>query len=255
MAHEPSEQPIHAATVAVPVELTVFGGMLRASVPVPAGLVRPREMLPIMRTVAEAVIHLSVRSVERQGKSISCKEGCGACCRQFVPVAECEARLLIELVENLPEPKRSEVRKRFEDAVTRITDAGLRDPLMSPESQPRERMKGIGVEYFRLGIACPFLENESCSIYAQRPIICREYMVTSPPERCTTLTEIDGLPLPYRASLAACRVDEKPTQILVRTVPLTMIFEWAKTACAEPGARPGKEIMEEFLRYLARSGG
>ena len=42
-------------------------------------------------------------------------------------------------------------------------------------------MRILGREYFQLGIPCPFLEEESCSIYHDRPITCREYLVTSPP--------------------------------------------------------------------------
>src|SRR5262249_61696224 len=40
-------------------------------------------------------------------------------------------------------------------------------------------------EYFRLGIDCPFLEDETCMIYADRPLVCRGYVVVSPPELCT----------------------------------------------------------------------
>lgn len=36
----------------------------------------------------------------------------------------------------------------------------------------------------RLGVACPFLEKESCSIHRDRPLVCREYLVTSPPAAC-----------------------------------------------------------------------
>lgn len=231
----------------------MFGGTLRAAVPVPASRVRARDMLEPLRSVAEAVIHLSVRSVERAGKTISCKAGCGACCRQFVPVSESEARTLIDLVNALPEPRRSEVRRRFDHAAEQITAAGLREPIMNPESQPRQRLKTIGIEYFQLKIPCPFLENESCSIHPERPILCREYLVTSPSENCSHLREIDGVPIAQRASLAICRIDEPPTRTMVRTVPLTMIFEWAKTAEPEPPPRPGREIMAEFLAYLARS--
>ena len=43
----------------------------------------------------------------------------------------------------------------------------------------------LSSQYFDLQIACPFLENESCSIHVDRPSICREYHVTSPAERCS----------------------------------------------------------------------
>ena len=41
-------------------------------------------------------------------------------------------------------------------------------------------------EYFTYQVACPFLENESCSIHESRPIACREYLVTSSPEYCSS---------------------------------------------------------------------
>ncbi len=237
----------------IPVEITVFGGTLRASVPVPEGPVAPREMLPTFQGIAEAIIHMSIKAVEREGRSVSCRAGCGACCRQFVPISETEARVLIDLVESMPEPRRTQVKSRFAAAAARLDEAGLRDRLMNPETHPKVRMTTVGAEYFRLWIPCPFLENESCSIHPQRPILCREYLVTSPAARCATLEDIDGVTVPYHASLAACRFDEKPTQVLVKTVPLTMIFEWAKTAPPPPRPRPGPEIMREFLKYLHRA--
>ncbi len=242
-----------SSTESIPVQLTVFGGTLRASIPVTTQPVRSQDMLPAFQAVAEAVIHLSVVAVEKQGRSISCRAGCGACCRQFVPISETEARVLIDLVNAMPEPRRGEMMERFAAAAREIDRAGLRDPLLAPESQPAERLKRVGMEYFALGIACPFLEEEFCSIHPLRPIICREYLVTSPPENCSTLKDVDGVPVPYHASLAACRLDEAPSQTLVRTVPLTMIFEWAKTAAPEPAPRPGTDLMREFLRYLDKS--
>jgi hypothetical protein len=35
------------------------------------------------------------------------------------------------------------------------------------------------VRYFLQGVACPFLEAESCGIHPDRPLACREYLVTS----------------------------------------------------------------------------
>lgn len=242
--------PAPGGVVAVPVEITVFGGTLRAQIPVPSAAVSAGQMLPMFHSIGDAVIHLSIKAVEREGKSISCRMGCAACCRQFVPISETEARELIDLVSKMPEPRRSQIRERFAAAVGKIDAGGLRDRLMNPESHPAERMRTVAIEYFGHWIDCPFLENEMCSVHPQRPLACREYLVTSPAENCSTLSDIDGVRVPNHASLALCRLDEKPTQTLVRTVPLAMIFEWAKTAPPEPAGRPGTEIMAEFLRYL-----
>jgi hypothetical protein len=84
--------------------------------------------------------------------------------------------------------------------------------------------------------------------------VCREYLVTSPPQACDDLHGVAGVDLPVRASLALCRIDEPPSQVLVKTIPLAMIFEWVKSAGACPAPRPGPEIAREFLGRLNQHG-
>ena len=50
--------------------------------------------------------------VAARGEAISCKAGCGACCRQLVPVSETEAHHLRDVVEAMPEPRRAAVTAR-----------------------------------------------------------------------------------------------------------------------------------------------
>jgi Fe-S-cluster containining protein len=239
--------------ITIPVELTVFGGTLKAGIPVPAQPVSTREMVPVFRAVAEAVIHLSVRAAQEQGRSVSCCAGCGACCRQLVPVSQTEARMLLDLIEAMPEPRRTTIRARFEEATRALVNAGLRDALLAPQLQPAERMRGVGVEYFHLGIPCPFLEDESCSIHPERPIICREYLVSSPAENCSTLKDVDGIKLPQRASLALSKMTSSPGDTFTKTVPLPLIHEWAKTAPIEQEKKTGPEQINEFLTNLNRT--
>src|SRR3546814_20568883 len=42
-----------------------------------------------------------------------------------------------------------------------------------------KQMRALGLDYFRAGVACTFLVDESCGIYAVRPMKCRAYLVTS----------------------------------------------------------------------------
>ena len=58
---------------------------------VPAKPVKPMRMLPIFQAMASSFVDTSIEEIEAQGKKISCKAGCGACCRQAVPLAEIEA--------------------------------------------------------------------------------------------------------------------------------------------------------------------
>lgn len=241
----------------MPVELTLFGGTLRANVPVPAGSTTAGELLTPLRAITEAIVALAVRSEERDGKRISCRAGCGACCRQLVPISRVEARRLLTLVGSMPEPRRSRVRERFEQAARTLRQAGLADTLLHPRAEQAHTLRELGVRYFRLGIPCPFLENESCGIYDERPLICREYLVTSPAERCATLEDVRGVPLPLKPSTALTRMGEEPGREIVAFVPLSLLFEWHAEqpagAPADDPPRPGPDILNEFLERLKRS--
>ena len=170
------------------VELGLPGGIVRVEMDVPMGEVPMERLLPALRTTADAFVAYGAEISVAAGKPVSCAKGCGACCRQLVPLAHAEARQLATLVEELPEPRRSVVKERFADALRRVEAAGLLPSLKGRTGRLAAEAVDLGLDYFRLGIACPFLEDESCSIYHDRPIACREYLVTSPPACCAAPT-------------------------------------------------------------------
>src|SRR5262245_55056627 len=118
----PTDPPQPPETVTATVELSHTDWNLRTQVTVPTGPTRLIQLLPLVQSLADAVVGAAV---EAQGEPISCKKGCGACCRQLVPIAEVEARRLRDLVNDFPEPRRSQVRARFAEARRRLDAAGL----------------------------------------------------------------------------------------------------------------------------------
>jgi Fe-S-cluster containining protein len=159
---------------------------------VPAEPVKPLRMLPVIHKIANAFVELSEQRSLESGKAISCKAGCGACCRQPVPLAEVEIYQIAELVDTLPEPRQSEVRAKFKAGNDHFSSIGWYDRMKTIASHSSDKapealmgqIKQAVSEYFREGVACPFLEDESCSIHELRPLACREYLVTSPAEFC-----------------------------------------------------------------------
>ncbi len=105
-----------ADKVRVSFDLTIGAERVRASVDVPAAPVPARPLLPFFQGTAHQVIDSAVREARKRGETVSCRAGCGACCRQIVPVSEIEAHHLKELVDAMPEPRRTTVRARFEEA-------------------------------------------------------------------------------------------------------------------------------------------
>lgn len=238
----------------VPVELTILGARVRGEAKVPAAVVPVEELLPAFRRVADTIVALSIKSAEQHGKAISCRAGCGACCRQPVPVSLPEARRLAALVEELPEPRRAEVRAKFAEIERRVAEAGLTEAFLNPDALTREEFEHAPLEYFRMGMACPFLVDESCGIYEERPLVCREYMVTSPAEFCAAPDErVEVLRMPLKASEALARLEGTEGMRYVKQIPLGLSLRWCRENPAPVESRRAAAVITEFMELLERT--
>ncbi|MBM4032658.1 MAG: YkgJ family cysteine cluster protein [Planctomycetes bacterium] len=220
---------------------------------VPPGPVRVADILPAL----QALTDLIVESAARPGKQASCRAGCGACCRQPVPVAEAEAVQLAEMVAAMPAARRERVLRRFEAALARLARAGQLEPLrrLARTADPEAR-QGIGLAYLSLQIPCPFLDAESCSIHPRRPLACREYLVTSPPSHCARPElGVERVVLPVNPSRLLYRFGDGAGDDRPRWLPLVLALEWAEQGRARAARRfPGHELFERFVSRLARQG-
>src|SRR5688500_11876971 len=101
--------------VTINIELTVSGRPMKLELPVPAGSTNSYAMLPVFRSLSDSFVQLAVENAEADGKAISCCKGCGACCRQLVPISKVEARRLRDIVESMPAERRTEIEQRFDN--------------------------------------------------------------------------------------------------------------------------------------------
>lgn len=249
-----ASQPKATDETTVRVSLTLGGDRITADITIPAQAVALAELTPVFRGFAEVLIDHAVKAEAARGRTVSCRKGCGACCRQLVPISEVEARQIRDLVAALPEPRRAEIRARFTAARRRLEESGLLEKLLYPERFANEELAAatLGLPYFRLGIPCPFLEDESCMIHPERPIACREYLVTSPAEHCADPAQelIDGVPLPRKVSTAIQWIGMEPARRFVRWVPLTLALQWADAHPDDLGRRSGTDWLREFFTHL-----
>jgi len=218
---------------------------------VPEGPARLRELLPVFEGLTDVLVGVAERQVTRAGETISCKKGCGACCRQVVPVSAAEARHLAQLVAALPQPRRAQVLERFAAARRRLADAGMLGRLQTAGSEARP----LGVAYFGLGIACPFLEEESCSIHADRPLACREYLVTSPAENCARPTPetVRCVEVPARVSIAVRELEKETSAGAPAWVPLVLALDWAAEHAEETPTATGPQLLPGVFAKLSAS--
>lgn len=228
-------------------------GRIQGNLPVPSKSMRLSELAWSALPLGEKLIGMAVKDdLKKNGGAISCKKGCGACCRQAVPVSAPEAWLLADLVASMPPPRRKTVLERFEAAREKLDATGFLERSLEKGSS-LEDFRTLGLDYFRLGIPCPFLEEESCSIHPYRPNSCREYLVTSPAENCAEVGRmpVRTIPVYHSVTEPLAEVAAKFLGGEPQLMPMTLALGWA-VENREAGQRrfDSVELMTELLKAM-----
>lgn len=240
-------------TARVQLTLRVQGRSVPIELHLPDRPARLDELLPALRAMDDRVIDAAVAHAEAGGERVSCAKGCSACCRaQPVPVTPPEAYALARLVERLPEPRRTAVRAAFAGNVARLRETGLYETYMQRDpTLTREEARAVARRYMALKLVCPFLAEDACSIYEERPFVCRQYLVTSPPALCDAPLDKAVKPVPVPATFAGAMLaaGEALTGHAQYTVPLALALDCARanrTDLEKTGA--AKQIFEQVVR-------
>lgn len=218
------------------VRLPIFGAETNIEVPVPGGVGSLTALLPPLRRVSSAMMEVSASVRKKRGQSVTCRAGCDACCRHLVPVSVVEAKALATAVERMPAAKKKATLQRFGAAIQRLEAEKLIGPkgpeprtALLAEDAEAASYAAISSRYFEARIDCPFLESSRCTIYEERPFVCREYQVTSDPKLCSTLdARVDPLPRPAYITPALAAAATELDGIEPATVPLVLALEWVE---------------------------
>lgn len=240
------------------VHLTVLGQERVVEADVATGKVGLTALLPLAERLVSVASEVAADTARAEGRTVTCRKGCGACCRQIVPIAPVEAVRLAELVERMDEPKRTRVRRRFAEALTRMSEIGVRPRdaapgevnLLGVPGEGRTAWEDASRRHFEASIACPFLEDEACSIHQDRPLVCREYSVTSDPASCRSL---DGgaqpIDRPLRVVEALARLGHEIDGTTRDAIPLTYALDWAAVS-ALSDHHDGEALFHRFVGHL-----
>jgi Fe-S-cluster containining protein len=204
---------------------------IAAPVTVPAEPATLETWLPFLQALASQLSRSAQESAATAGRPVSCAKGCGSCCRQLVGISLVEARALAQLVAAMPQPRQDEIRRRFAAALARLFESGvLTRDYTDPDAEfplaelPQQR---LAAAWFSLQLACPFLEDESCGIYEDRPLVCREHQVTSPAAACSRMFRepVDRIELPVRLGAASARAAADIAGVSTTMIPLLLSLE------------------------------
>jgi Fe-S-cluster containining protein len=222
--------------VAIRVYLETPGWAVGAGLRIPGAPASLEVWLPFLQALASQIAAKAADTAAAAGRPVSCANGCGACCRQPVSITLIEARALAKLVAQMPAERQQEVRRRFAAGAARLAESGVltRDHAAAAPEFPlaETALQRLGAAWFALQIACPFLEDESCSIYEDRPLVCREHQVTSPASACSRLFRepVDRIELPVRIADALKRATARLAGVSSVTFPLMLSLDLAAEA-------------------------
>lgn len=243
------------------IELSVGGEPRILELHYPAKPVKLRRMLPVFQKATDYFVNLGIEKSKAENREISCRTGCAACCRQPVPISESEAYLLRGLIEEMPEPDKTNVMKRFNEAFDHFEKIGwfekVREIFLIKDRKSRKKRRDeLARKYFTEDVPCPFLKDESCSIYKNRPLTCREYLVTSPAEYCadpfTDGDKIKPVEIGLKPSQAIYKmaVRQKDGQE-INFVPLVALLKWTDEFSESKEMKTGGKWVQDFFGLLA----
>jgi len=226
---------------------------------VPEGRVNLVQLLPSIKQLSSNIINAVASGVQEAGSTISCRAGCGACCRQMVPVTFFEAEELGNWIRTLPMEQQTLLERRFTEGLMKLKSSGVLDRLdfrQMPEAHSQEAL-GTSLQYLHVGVPCPFLQDESCSIHPIRPLVCREYLVTSPAEFCSNPTRetVRPVPMPVELSSAMASLSAELTAEKQGWMPLIFLFAFLRsgTKVAHAYEGTGPDLLRLLLGRIAVS--
>jgi Fe-S-cluster containining protein len=216
------------------IALNTPAGRLTSAVDVPTAFVPVTAIVPLMRRLGEEAQALEEARSSEEGKSRSCQKGCAACCRMLVPLSPPEAFALREFVRSLPSEQQERIAARLAESKSTLLAHGLLNQLVelseSAQTPDDSTLEPINHAYYALRTPCPFLNDDLCSIYDERPAACRELLVTSPAEQCLDMAKnpVVPIPVPVRIGPVLGLLWGELTDTPPRLIPLPIALDWAE---------------------------
>lgn len=141
---------------------------------------RLSDLVPLARVLCDNMMSATMDKYQMLGEKISCGKGCSACCTYcLIPLSIPEVIHLYDDIESLLSEQSSQFWGNSLSAARTLLEEGSLEP---PNGEPF--LDYVGEWYSNKQAPCPFLENNLCGIYAQRPLACREYLVKTPAQWC-----------------------------------------------------------------------
>ncbi len=223
----------------------------------PDGAVSFVDILPEVYLISDKFLESQLENLNKAGIVPKCAKGCCTCCRQLITVSVHEAILLEHIVNMLDAAEKNRIKLAFDRILEEIEEKNFLKDLLDfhiNNFQDKASVTSIQKKYWDLQLSCPFLNENSCSIYAYRPLVCRQYLVASDPVHCHGSFKDDHLvkkiQLTNDFASAAASFDGVEA-IQTRGIPLPIIFLINGILSYFPRPKTSfKEMIMLFLKHV-----
>lgn len=237
-------------------ELKLFGQRVCLQLDVPDVAFSLSDIVPMASAISDRITQAVIDKFQSDGTQISCEKGCSACCSYLVPLSIPEVFWLEEIILAKGKSKSRQLMRSCLLAARSILKQKPPE-IFSSEAVNRPEQRTVDISavanwYSNLKVNCPFLLNGTCMIYEQRPLVCREHLVTVLPRLCKEKNGLArALDMPVRVSTALSRLTGELEGKDTEAVLLPLIPVW----CGENHHRNDRkwsavDMVNRFMQIL-----
>ena len=193
-------------------ELDIFGRRLDFRIAA-VGNARLADIVPAARVICDKITEITTEQIRIQGGSIPCHKKCPACCNYLVSLSVPEVVCFRQEIFHKRKYQPSPALRTYLHAARRIIRHRPPDNILessSNSSNNPSELKALADWYAGLNLICPFLRNSQCTIYEQRPFVCREHFVTGSAQGCRRGSgEAQVIEMPVQMGNVLCRLSKE----------------------------------------------
>jgi Fe-S-cluster containining protein len=249
-------EPYNHAMEIVAFELDILGKMVDFHICVGKGQAKLGDIVPLARELCTNITEVVLHSIRSDGGHIPCCKGCSICCSNLVPLSVPEALRLKEEISAVPADRRESIKRTCILASRLILN---QKPPGQSKHQIAEAPPAYQVDlnpvsdwYASLNLACPFLDNDLCIIYEQRPLACREHFVEGSARACRGqrgTAEVIEMPMQVPNALAQLASEFEGTSVEAVLLPLVLVWCQKNQERAER-TWPSEMMVRRFVEII-----
>lgn len=238
-------------------KLNILGKKVNFRIGVGRGRAKLADIVPLARSLCLKITDVVLKRTRSDGQYIPCCKGCSACCsRCLVPLSVPEALWLNEEILTKPRRQRASILQSCILGARLILSQKPPEPFtsqMAEAGRPKQvDLNLVSNWYASLNLACPFLYNDMCTIYEQRPLACMEHFVKDYASMCMGgqgMPEMLEMPVQVPNALGQLASELEGTSVEAVILPLVLAWYEENSQRGEQ-TWPCSMMVERFVEII-----